>query len=186
MYEEEKKRLRAEIRIRRADLSAERMDSASRRIQELVLGSAWYREAASVFTYVSMPGEPATDRILRQALADGKRVYVPRCRGGEMLAVRIDDPGALRPGMMGIPEPQECRETLSAEKLDLILVPCVSASPDGRRLGHGGGYYDRFLHSGAERAVCLCFADLICQEIPVTALDVRIPRVVTEHSEKPD
>ena len=64
--------------------------------------------------------------------------------------------------------------------LDLMLVPCVCASLDGKRLGHGAGYYDRFLAEKAEHAVCLCFHRMIRDDIPITDNDAIIPMVLTE------
>ena len=176
----EKKLLRKELLAKRKELPEEYRRAAGESIQEQVLSSPEYAEARSLFVYVSMPGEPSTERIIRQALADGKEVYVPKCVGKEMLAVRIGGTDELRPGTMGIPEPADCAETKTAGYLDLILVPCVSASEDGRRLGHGGGCYDRFLAGEHGSAVCLCFRRLLCADIPVDENDVRIPRVITD------
>ncbi len=169
------------MRLKQAALPADYLRAASARIQDLVLASAAYRGARSIFLYLSLPGEPATDRILAQALADGKEVYVPKCVSRtEMLAVRIRDLSGLKPGAFGIPEPEDITETRTAEELDLILVPCLAASKDGRRLGHGAGYYDRFLSNGAEHAVCLCFSRMLCDEIPADERDVRIPVLISE------
>lgn len=173
--------LRQQMRERRKTLPDDYIRRAGADIQEQILSSPRYREAESIFLYVSTEKEVPTRRILQQALEDGKRVYVPRCvsRSG-MMAVRIRGTEELRPGMMGILEPADCAETAAAGELDLILVPCVAASPDGKRLGHGAGYYDRFLAGQAEHAVCLCFREMLCDEIPVSAHDVMIPLVVTE------
>ncbi|MBO4837964.1 MAG: 5-formyltetrahydrofolate cyclo-ligase [Lachnospiraceae bacterium] len=178
-----KTELRRTLRLRQSALSADYVHAASDRIQGLVLSSSAYREAQSICLYLHMPYEPATDRILRQALADGKTVYVPKCVSRtEMLAVRIRDLSGMKPGAFGIPEPADITETRAAADLDLILVPCLSAAPDGRRLGHGAGYYDRFL-AGAGltgRAVCLCFRRMLCGEIPADDYDIRIPQIITE------
>ena len=160
--------------------------SASAGIQRRILSLPEYRGAVSLFTYISMPQEVSTDLIIRQALADGKRLYVPKCVGGEMLAVRLRDPGQLRLGSYGIPEPVDHPEKAAADELDLILVPCVSASPDGKRLGHGAGYYDRFLKagsgctSGTDRTFCLCFKKMLLADIPVEEHDIRMAHVVCE------
>ena len=171
------------MRLKQAALPADYLRAASARIQDRVLALPAYRDAASVFLYLAMPGEPATDRILAQALEDGKEVYVPKCISrNEMLAVRIRGLSGLKPGAFGIPEPEDASETGTAEELDLILVPCLSAAPDGRRLGHGAGYYDRFLggSGAAARAVCLCFRRMLCEEIPADERDVRIPVLISE------
>ncbi len=179
----EKKRLRQRMRAVRDALTPDYLRRASDSIQDQVLGLPLYREAKTVFAYVSMPGEPATGRIIRRALADGKRVYVPKCQGRLMLAVRIDRPDALRPGAYGIPEPADCEETAAADALDLILVPCVAASADGRRLGHGAGYYDRFLGRPRSQAVGLCFRRLLCPAIPMAEHDIVLAQVI---SDQPD
>lgn len=177
---EAKKKLRRRMREQMRSLPADYVQAAGADIQGQILSSARYREAESIFLFVSMPKETPTDRILRQALADGKKVFVPKCSPKEMKAVRIRDPEHLYPGMLGILEPSDCSETMTAEELDLILVPCLAAAPDGRRLGHGGGYYDRFLEGHTENAVCLCFRRMFCDEIPMDQYDVLMPCVVAE------
>ncbi len=180
MLTERKKQLRKELLAKRKELPEEYRRAAGESIQEQVLSSPEYAAARSLFVYVSMPGEPPTERIIRRALADGKEVYVPKCVEKEMLALRIAGTDELRPGPMGIPEPVDCVETKTADGLDLILVPCISISEDGSRLGHGGGYYDRFLARERSSAVCLCFRRMLCADIPAESTDVRIPRVITE------
>ena len=177
---QQKKALRKELLARRKALPQDYTARAGEKIQARVLSSPRYLSARSVFLYVSTADEPATGRILQQALADGKEVYVPRCEGSRMLAVRIRGTEELRPGPLGIPEPpgRDCPKT--APELDLILVPCVSASPGGQRLGHGGGFYDRFLAEGADRAVCLCFDAMLSPDLPMEETDIVIPHLVTE------
>ncbi|MBR5109245.1 MAG: 5-formyltetrahydrofolate cyclo-ligase [Clostridia bacterium] len=154
---------------------------AGEAMEQAVLSLAQYRLARAVFLYLSMPKEPATSRILRHALESGREVYVPKCvNSREMLAVRLRSLAGLAPGRYGIPEPQSVEESRTADSLDLILVPCVCASQDGRRLGHGAGYYDRFLAGKAENAVCLCFHRMLRDDIPVLGNDVRMPAVLTE------
>ena len=176
---EEKKRIRKAVSERLRSLPEAYRTAAGREICEQVLDSAEYRRARRVFPYIAMPTEPDTRRIIERALADGKSVYVPKCISKtEMLAVRIHGMDALKPGAYGILEPQDCSETIEPNDLDLILVPCVSASADGRRLGHGAGYYDRFLSGNAEKTICLCFRAALCDEIPMDENDVFMHRVI--------
>lgn len=178
---QKKKQLRKEITARVRAMTAEERAAASETIASRVLALSAYREAQSVFLYLSMPTEPDTRALLSDALNSGKRVYVPKCVGEhDMLAVRIRSLDALSAGAYGILEPIDCSETVEADALDLILVPCVAASSDGKRLGHGKGYYDRFLERGAEKTVCLCFSAAICDEIPTEITDVRMYRVISD------
>ena len=172
--------LRKELLAKRKELSEAYRRNAGESIQQQILSSPEYAAARSLFVYMSMPGEPPTERIIRRALSDGKEVYVPKCVGGELFAVRIRSTEEMQPGTMGILEPTCCAETKSADEFDLILVPCVSVSSDGRRLGHGGGYYDRFLARERSNTLCLCFKHMLCKDIPVEETDVRIARVISE------
>ena len=177
---DKKKRLRAELLERRKALTEGYLREAGESIQARLLSSERYASAESLFVYVSMPQEPSTARIISRALADGKSVYVPKCEGKTMLAVRISSMDELKPGKLGIPEPERADDTQTADELGLIIAPCVAASTDGRRLGHGGGYYDRFLRHERENAVCLCLGQLLCDDIPVDENDVRIKHIISE------
>ena len=177
---ETKQALRSALLSRRKSLQKSYIAAAGDAIQAALLASPLYRSARSVFMYLSMPGEVPTGLILERAFADGKKIYVPKCVGPDMLAVPYPGPGSLRPGAFGIPEPVTVTSHVRAAALDLIIVPCLAAWPDGRRLGHGKGYYDRFLQGNPDHAVCLCFQEMLCQEIPMEPTDVFIPFVITE------
>ena len=176
---EKKTALRREIRARAEALSEEYRSGADAAIRRAVLQSEIWQRAESVFVYVSMWKEPDTRRLLADALREGKALYVPLCRADwTMEAVRIRSLTQLRPGTRDIPEPPEDGER--AQTPDLAVVPCVSASRDGRRLGHGAGYYDRFLTGRPCRTLCLCYEALLSDEIPTDAYDVPMDAVVTE------
>ena len=178
---ETKKQLRKRISALLKALPEDYRAAAGDSIQDRVLASQTYRDAGRIFLYLHMPTEPDTGRIIHAALSDGKAVYVPKCVSRtEMLAVRIRSTDELAPGAYGILEPRDCSETIEPDALDLILVPCVSASKDGKRLGHGAGYYDRFLIGNADKTICLCFAKALCADIPMEENDVFMHRVISE------
>lgn len=176
---ERKKALRKSVTTRVKLLPGAYRAAASRSIAEQVLTSEEYRAAKRIFLYIGMPTEPDTAGIIEAALSDGKDVYVPKCISRtEMLAVRIKSTADLVPGAYGIPEPTDLSETIGPDAIDLILVPCVSAWTDGRRLGHGAGYYDRFLAGNADKTLCLCFCKALSPDIPTDENDVRMHRVI--------
>lgn len=177
---QEKAEIRRRARRARAALTAEEKRAADGAIRRAVLASAAYAQAKTLFAYVSTEGEPDTRALIEAALRDGKRVYVPKCLGKTMLAVPFPGWDGMETGPLGILEPRAWTETAEAEEIDLTLTPCVTASPDGGRLGHGGGYYDRFFQSGETEKVCLCYEALLTEKVPTAYWDARMDALVTE------
>lgn len=180
---EEKKQLRHQIRQFQARMAPERCRKEDRAMTRNVLQSSEYRNAGSIFLYISREGEPDTSQILHHALENGKAVYAPKCGSmPEMKAVRIESMEELRPGRMGILEPKaELAENPKncVTDADLILVPCSAVSKSGKRLGKGGGYYDHFLRRAQGCRMCLCYENLVFAEIPATTFDEPVQVIVS-------
>lgn len=159
----------------------------SRLIAQKVRRLSPYRKAKVLLCYVAMDGEVETRPILAQAIADGKRVAVPVTLGGCRLlaAVEVKDPEKelVFKGLFGIPEPAPlARRRVAPKELDLILVPGVAFSRQGKRLGRGAGYFDRFLGKVPPSVprVGLAFRFQIMREIPLESHDQPVWRVITE------
>ena len=177
----EKKELRAVMRKKADTLTEDYVNQAGEKIAQMIITHPCFVQARNVFVYLSMPEEPATDKILCEAFAQGKQVYVPRCYPkGIMKAVHVTPDSAYQPGKYNIPEPADDTVTISADELDLIIVPCLSVSKDGRRLGHGMGYYDRFFGTSRVTKMCICFEEMICEDIPMENTDIFVDYIVTE------
>lgn len=178
-----KKELRRIYKAKGKALTDAYREKADRAIRDAVLRAEAWRRAEAVFVYVSMWHEPDTRKLIEAALSVGKRVYVPLCLPDHtMRAVHIRGLGELRPGVLGIPEPSENAEAALPGELDLAVVPCVTATGAGARLGHGAGYYDRFLRLHRCPAMCLCYGALLADELPMEEHDVRMDIVVTENN----
>ncbi len=178
---QEKKRLRREASEKISSFPPDVLKEASQRITSQVLSSPLYRQAASLFVYVSTDREPDTRAIIEDAWKAGKVVCVPKCYGrGRMEAVRVFSWHDLVPGAYCIPEPISTPTEIPFPSIELAVVPCVCATPDGRRLGHGAGYYDRFLRAHPMPCLCLCFHALLRNDLPIGPLDVTMDAVVTE------
>ena len=180
--DEIKKQLRKIMRLRQKNLPEDYVRTAGGNISKNFLSSGVYKNSGKIFVYVSTGREPDTLAIINDALKNNKKVYVPKCVGNDMLAVKINGMENLIPGKLGILEPEFCQEKISPEELDLIIVPCLSASSDGRRLGHGMGCYDKFLSVGNIRGktVCFCFRKMLCDEIPMAGHDVYMQKILCE------
>ena len=141
---------------------------------------AW-QKAGSVFCFVGAKHEPDTRPILQGALAAGKKLYVPRVIGsGVMELVPITALSQLEAGAYGILEPARSLPAEIGAQPELAILPCLAATQTGQRLGHGGGYYDRFLANFRGKRILLCPQALIMPMVPVGPLDEPAEAVLTE------
>lgn len=178
---EQKRRLRTELKSAERELSAEQKSRSDRAIVENLLAMPEYRRAGTLFCFAGAAGEIDTAPILRSALESGKRLCVPLCVGEGLMELReLRAPEQLSPGAYGLPEPPPQLPTVSPDEVDFAVVPCLSCGHDGRRLGRGGGYYDRFLEKYGGPAAVLCREALTREDLPLEPHDVRVAAVVTE------
>ena len=128
----------------------------------------------------SFPGE--NDRIpVSFGQREGKTLLLPRCLdAGRMEALPVKDLSEVSPGTLGIPEPVFSGDKAGIPEPDLIIVPCMTAAPCGVRLGHGAGYYDRFLAEHSGTTVCLCFQALMRADLPAEDTDIPMDHVITD------
>lgn len=177
----EKQRIRREVRQIASSLDPGYLEKASRSITRQVLALPSWKNARTVMAYVSLPEEPDTRELMETALREGKTLLLPRCGDrGKMDALPVRDLSELVPGILGIPEPVPPEGENPASEPDLILVPCMAAAPHGVRLGHGAGYYDRFLAAHPAESVCLCFRAFLRADLPAEETDIFVDRVITE------
>ncbi len=177
-----KKELRAEIKNRISGLSVEYKKDSSKKIARAVIASSEFLQAESIFCYVSTKNEPDTAMIIEAALKQGKCVFVPVCiEKGIMIPAKITTDTEFVEGYMGIPEPLHFDESVRLTHFDLSVIPCISANFKGDRLGHGAGFYDRFLGNVTTEKFCLCFKELISPEIPICEHDIKMDSVITEN-----
>ena len=182
---DEKRQLRRRIIALRdgIDPQARRADSAS--ICRRVADSPEFGRARVVLLFASFGSEVDTADLLSESLRTGKRLVLPRVepdtRRLELREVR--SLGAdLAPGTWGIPEPvpEHCPE-VRLDDVDFVLVPGVAFDRELRRLGYGGGYYDRILADTPGRAaIAVCFAMQVVERVPADEHDVRVPVLITE------
>ena len=175
-----KKEFRGILMSRISALDAEYIRSSDRGLFENFVSLEEYERAKTIFAYISCGREPDTVEILNRALADGKTVALPESLpGGIMKARRINSLSELVPGRFGIPAPPEGAEEIAPEDVDLIIVPAVTFDECGRRMGRGGGYYDRYLAASPAFSVGLAREELLTS-VPTEEHDMAVACLVTE------
>jgi 5-formyltetrahydrofolate cyclo-ligase len=153
-------------------------------------GAEVFKRYDRILLYLSMEGEFDTGPAIAAAFAAGKEVYFPRTEGdtdGRAMrfyrAAGVDGPWVR--GNYGILEPADAgNETLFKryEGPALIVTPCLAFDREGRRLGRGAGYYDRFFASLPEGDFFLLGLSLDCQivdTVPTERFDRRVNAICT-------
>jgi len=177
--------LRREMLSRRDALPTAHRAAAGKEIAQRVLQIPSFVAAQTVLLTLAFRSEWDTQPLLRAALAAGQTVVVPRVeRSTRMLALHaLTDPVTeIVPGYRGIPEPRPDAPTIDANRIDWVLVPGVAFDRDGRRLGYGGGYYDRLLpllRAGIARVAGAYDMQLVAR-VPSAPHDITVDAIVTE------
>lgn len=175
----EKAALRADLRARLSQGDPADHAACDVRITQQVLSLPAFQAAERIFAYCSVVPEVDTHAILAQARRCGKTVALPVTQpDGKMQFARYD--GVLVPGRYGIPEPPRSAQVMLPQPGDLVLVPALAYDRAGRRLGRGGGYYDRFLLCVDCCTVGLIRAAFLFDTLPAEWNDVPVSAVITE------
>jgi len=159
--------------------------AASAAIAARIVERADFRAARTVLLTLPFGSEWDTVAVMRAALAAGQTVAVPRVdKASRMLELHaIADPERdIVAGYRDIPEPLPACPLVSRDTIDFVLVPGVAFDRLGRRIGYGGGYYDRLLPLLSPRAarVAGAFDVQLVARVPAAPHDVAVDAVVTE------
>lgn len=164
---------------RRRGLSS--IGAEARSLAEIALSDVRVRRAATVAAYVSVGSEPGTGPLLDALVASGKRVLLPILRRDNDLDWGVHD-GTLVAARRGLLEPVgPGLGTDAIASADVVLVPGLAADREGRRLGRGGGSYDRALTrivAGTWVAVVL-FDQEIVTRVPTDPHDKVVDAAIT-------
>ena len=144
-----------------------------------------FRRANTICCYVALPYEVQTWRMIEAMLARGKRVVVPvvqqRTRRLQLSEVQ-DLATDLARGAFGVWEPvANAKRPVNVRDLDLVFVPGIAFDRRGHRLGHGHGYFDRFLARvpKAIPTVGLAFRFQLLDRLPTAPHDHAVQTVLT-------
>jgi len=177
---EAKVALRRTLRERRAA----RDDAARAAAGDALAAHAGEIEAETVAAFVAVRGEPPTLPLLAALRARGRRVLLPVLRADMDLEwAEFESEDALRPARLGIPEPAGPSLGLDAIRdAGVVLAPALAVDGAGRRLGQGGGSYDRTLERVAAPVVAIVFDDEVLDDpVPVEPHDRGVAGVLTPH-----
>lgn len=159
-----------------AKLSNEDKEWASGAICDALSGLSEFCRAHSIFVFLGTDTEPDTEEIVGLALMLERTVSVPRVHGRDMDAIVISPYTNFKRNRWNILEPVGGHKT---DDIDVAIIPLVAF--DGlKRVGHGGGYYDRFLSAHDCIKIGVAFDCQSVEGLCADDLDISMDILITE------
>lgn len=178
-----KAELRSTVRVRLSGFTAEHVNNAAEVFagvleQLIVPGTCW-------MSYRAIPGKvpeacpsdslfrSSAVRVVWPAIDWERNELIPRempIRDASFVAKRY-----------GVPEPDpEVSTGVCVSEIDVVLVPGMAFDRAGRRLGRGGGFYDRFLALIPQAVrIGIAFEEQVVDRVPSESHDQSIDLLVT-------
>lgn len=185
MMKASKAEIRKAVLKRRNELNEEERKKASFLLTERMLGHQWYYLSDTVLAFVPYGSEIDISEILQDALAKGKKLYLPKVEGENMCFYRVDALADLVVGFKGIREPKGDTECFVYQEdvADKVLMLMPGAAFDGlrNRIGYGKGFYDRYLQGKDAlqlHTIAVGFSCQMVEEIPAEERDIRPYQVI--------
>ena len=178
----DKNSIRAKMRARRREVSSEDKAVAEADICKKLLALMNVKMPQTVVAvYLASPDEISLDGFIKQALQVGLQIVAPRWNGNTYQLARLKglDETCLRYGPMGIREPM-AEDIVLPQDVGAWLVPGLAFTADGRRLGYGGGWYDRLLSmaSSSSAKLGIAYQFQMLDDLPSEPHDVKLTAIV--------
>lgn len=176
----EKARIRRAVLEQRDALPADVRAEWGERIAARFVELPEVGEAEAVMVFSSFGSEVPTGPLVERLRARGIVVALPRIEGADLVAVPYVPGDPVRATAFGAFEPV-APDVLDPAALDVIGVPGVAFDLQGRRIGYGGGYYDRFLRGLRTCSVAVAFGlQVVDRPLPAGNFDLPVRAIVTE------
>lgn len=176
---DKKKEIRNLIKILKAQVSHELLTLQSDKVVQMLVQNEKVRDAKTILAYYPLPDEldirPFLDLFYKE-----KRILLPVIHNNEICLKKYQGKEALREGAYRILEPVINEFSDDLDAIDVVLIPGVAFTRDGKRLGRGKGYYDRFLPklSTAFR-IGVCYDFQLSDTLPTESYDQIMDLVIS-------
>jgi 5-formyltetrahydrofolate cyclo-ligase len=181
--QQRKAELRARVLARRSALPADQRAQAGRAIRDALLDRPEVQMAGTIAAYYSIGAEPDTRGLVYALWKRGSYVLLPVLRpDGDLDWASYEGPDSLVPGPRGLREPGEpVRGVDAVARADAVLVPALAVDGAGRRLGRGGGGYDRALARVGPLIplIALVYDEELVEYVPAEAHDIPVRATVS-------
>lgn len=186
---ETKAEIRDYMKNQRKNMDKNYIHTISEKICENILALDEYKKSDIVYMYAAVRNEIDLLPLLDIMHSDNKIVVFPKVHTKtDMDFYVVKNIGDLEKGSMGIKEPKagliNAKALYNERKyIGMMLVPGLAFSENGKRLGMGAGYYDRYIANNRKNIdvlVGVCGKYQMVNRIPVDEYDINMDIVVTE------
>lgn len=170
-----KNKMRELLVQRRRVMSAQDCQMYSQQILDQLEKMTCFREAKTLLLYYPIQNEVDVLPLVKKYKHEKTLLFPVSHRHGMTVHPYAGNKNMHR-GKFGIPEPT----TPAYEgEIDLVIVPAVAFDAKGRRLGRGGGYYDRFIKKLTHAVLVGVGYDFqLVDEVPAARHDQRVHRII--------
>ncbi len=177
---EQKRQLRRSCRQVRNELSEPTRQQASLSICGWIASWSIFQHSSAILAYMPIPGEVDLTPLLKRQ--PHKCWVLPRIIPTEnhRMVLHPYEAGRLIRHPFGMAEPAADLPVILPNDVQLALVPGLAFDRQGRRLGYGGGYFDRFLREFSGISLGITFQALLLDQLPFDDDDVPVQWIVTE------
>lgn len=136
------------------------------------------RKYQHIALFASLDSEIDTFPLIEKLLKERKDIYLPKTNGDIIDFYKVEDLSSLiiSKDKYKVREPNG-GEKISPMKIEVIICPGVAFDKNGNRMGHGKGYYDRYLASSPAYKIGVCYKEQLLNEIPYEEHDVKMDMV---------
>ena len=176
----DKDEIRRTMRERRKALTPEERAAASETVCAKLAALDLHSPVA---VYLASPQELDLSPFIRKMRTTGVKVVAPRWNGEtyELAVLKGLDEAHLRQGPMGILEPVEA-ELVPPREVGVWLVPGLAFTRNGKRIGYGGGWYDRLLADATKASlkIGIAYAFQVVDDLPSEPHDILLTGVIDD------
>lgn len=181
----DKKIIRKSVLKLRRNIKDEERGVWDKSIFDLLVNSKIYKDAQSIFIYVSCKDEVDTKEIIDYSLKNDKAIYVPKINIEDktMKAIRIHSLNELYVNKYGILEPNIVDKNYIDSDFDLIVLPGIAFDKVGNRIGYGGGYYDKYISQieDLSNRISLAYDFQVVKSIESETHDIKVNGIITNN-----
>jgi len=146
-------------------------------LQQLFSSKEW-QQANVIATTYPMAHEFDTTKLMKQAFKENKKIVIPKTAPkGQMDFFEYTMQTPLELTSFGVYEPITENMVLK-EEIDLMIVPGVGFTKQGKRIGYGGGFYDRYLTGFRGRTISLAFEEQLMEDLEIEPHDKLVDKII--------